>query len=185
MTLKTDQATSETENNDQENKHTELNKTAEDKKTQPVKTNEAERGDVATVTKVKTGEKAEKSIQPAETISSAEILKQLEEEEKVIEEGINAFWKAAGALEKIRDLKLYKREHKTFADYVEKRWKWSESYAYRLIAAKAVYDNILQDKKISEYTDKLPNTHSLYYRLRDLEPNEYKEAFLKLLESDK
>ncbi|WP_067698087.1 hypothetical protein [Nocardia jejuensis] len=46
-----------------------------------------------------------------------------------------AFWTAGRALQIVRDGRLYRSEHGTFDDYVEKRWDMQRSYAHKLIRA--------------------------------------------------
>ncbi|MVU82966.1 hypothetical protein GPX89_37730 [Nocardia sp. ET3-3] len=46
-----------------------------------------------------------------------------------------AFWTAGRALQIVRDGRLYRAEHATFDDYVEKRWDMQRSYAHKLIRA--------------------------------------------------
>ncbi|MEV6070309.1 hypothetical protein AB0L82_27505 [Nocardia sp. NPDC052001] len=46
-----------------------------------------------------------------------------------------AFWVAGRALQIVRDGRLYRAEHATFDDYVEKRWDMQRSYAHKLIRA--------------------------------------------------
>ncbi|MGW4243406.1 hypothetical protein [Nocardia sp. NPDC004722] len=46
-----------------------------------------------------------------------------------------AFWTAGRALQIVRDARLYRAEHATFDEYVEKRWDMQRSYAHKLIRA--------------------------------------------------
>ncbi|AYF72991.1 hypothetical protein D7D52_02905 [Nocardia yunnanensis] len=46
-----------------------------------------------------------------------------------------AFWTAGRALQIVRDGRLYRADHATFDDYVEKRWDMQRSYAHKLIRA--------------------------------------------------
>ncbi|MEV6767529.1 hypothetical protein AB0N05_02750 [Nocardia sp. NPDC051030] len=46
-----------------------------------------------------------------------------------------AFWTAGRALQIVRDARLYRADHATFDDYVEKRWDMQRSYAHKLIRA--------------------------------------------------
>jgi hypothetical protein len=62
--------------------------------------------------------------------SDATKLRQLE---KVVEKGKRAFIEVGNALREIRDSKLYKATHGTFAAYVEERFSFKRAYAYQLI----------------------------------------------------
>ncbi len=46
-----------------------------------------------------------------------------------------AFWTAGRALQIVRDGRLYRADHASFDDYVEKRWDMQRSYAHKLIRA--------------------------------------------------
>ncbi|QLY32515.1 hypothetical protein [Nocardia huaxiensis] len=46
-----------------------------------------------------------------------------------------AFWMAGRALQIVRDGRLYRADHASFDDYVEKRWDMQRSYAHKLIRA--------------------------------------------------
>ncbi|WP_405134694.1 hypothetical protein [Nocardia sp. NBC_01388] len=46
-----------------------------------------------------------------------------------------AFWVAGRALQIVRDGRLYRADHATFDEYVEKRWDMQRSYAHKLIRA--------------------------------------------------
>lgn len=60
--------------------------------------------------------------------------------ERIIGEGYTTFLKVGLALAKVRDAKLYRAEHKTFEAYCEKRWNFSRTHAYRLIASATIAD---------------------------------------------
>lgn len=63
----------------------------------------------------------------------------LTECEERIERGLQTFVEVGTALAMIRDNKLYRAEHPTFADYCEARWQIGRAHAYRMIdAAQAV-----------------------------------------------
>ncbi|MGW4531293.1 hypothetical protein ACWEOI_10115 [Nocardia sp. NPDC004340] len=46
-----------------------------------------------------------------------------------------AFWTAGRALQIVRDGRLYRADHASFDEYVEKRWDMQRSYAHKLIRA--------------------------------------------------
>jgi len=59
--------------------------------------------------------------------------------EKIIAKGRDVFIRVGIALAEIKQAKLYRQTHKTFAEYCEQKWKFGRQYAYEMIrAAKAV-----------------------------------------------
>lgn len=58
--------------------------------------------------------------------------------EQVIAKGLNHFVHVGNALIRIRDLKLYRATHATFAAYCKERWDMAKSQAYRVIEAAQV-----------------------------------------------
>ncbi|MFC9996075.1 hypothetical protein [Nocardia sp. NPDC127526] len=62
-------------------------------------------------------------------------LEQLEVCESSIDALRVAFWTAGRALQIVRDGRLYRADHASFDDYVEKRWDMQRSYAHKLIRA--------------------------------------------------
>lgn len=62
--------------------------------------------------------------------------------EIVISRGIRAFKEVGLALVEVRDSKLYKDEFDTFEDYVRTKWGMARSYAYHLIGAAKVAQNV-------------------------------------------
>jgi hypothetical protein len=69
----------------------------------------------------------------------------LAELEGVIANGMLTFVEVGRALAKIRDLKLYAANHKTFDAYCKSRWGMGRAYAYRQIAAAEVVANWRHD----------------------------------------
>src|SRR5215204_6956553 len=59
----------------------------------------------------------------------------LVELEDTIERGLETFVEVGNALLEIRESKLYRETHKTFAAYVKARWGFTASRARQLIAA--------------------------------------------------
>lgn len=59
----------------------------------------------------------------------------LADAETTIEQGYAGFLKVGLALANIRDQKLYRATHTTFADYCDQRWHLGKTHAYRLIEA--------------------------------------------------
>jgi len=71
--------------------------------------------------------------------------------EQIVKDGKGAFLAVGMALVQIRDDRLYRAEHATFEEYLEKRWDISKSYGYRLIAfAKQVEMSPIGDKPETE-----------------------------------
>lgn len=64
-----------------------------------------------------------------EPISLAES-KRLVELEAVIDQAQDTFLEVSKAAAEIRDRKLYRNNHKTFAEYCSKRFTWAKSYSY-------------------------------------------------------
>lgn len=61
--------------------------------------------------------------------------------ELVIERGLGTFVDVGRALLEIQERRLYRAAgHRTFADYVAKRWDLSSAYAYRQIEASKIVD---------------------------------------------
>lgn len=67
---------------------------------------------------------------------------ELRNAESVIERHVGAFLEVGRALTDIRDKRLYREEHKTFEAYVKAKWDFKKDYAYRLIAASVVMENV-------------------------------------------
>lgn len=83
------------------------------------------------------------SLQPTpdEHLTPAEV-DQLAADEKIIEAGIDAFFKVGIALSRIRDQRTYRATHATFEDYVQQRWFMSKTRAYQLIESGFVADQM-------------------------------------------
>jgi hypothetical protein len=62
--------------------------------------------------------------------------------EKIVAKGLQTFAEVGDALAEIRDRKLYKIEHATFADYCKQKWKMSDRRARQLMDAAAVVFDI-------------------------------------------
>lgn len=59
--------------------------------------------------------------------------------EKIVNSGIRSFISAGLALAVIRDERLFRKSHETFADYCHERWQLDASYAHRLICASKLH----------------------------------------------
>lgn len=62
--------------------------------------------------------------------------------EKIIDRGMATFVEVGQALQAIRDERLYRDTHKTFAAYLKSRWNLSKSRAYQLIDASEAAENV-------------------------------------------
>jgi hypothetical protein len=58
--------------------------------------------------------------------------------ERTISKGLKSFLEVGLALKEIRDNRLYRQRHNTFAEYCAKRWELSRPRAYQLCAASEV-----------------------------------------------
>lgn len=62
--------------------------------------------------------------------------------EATIAQGLKSFIEVGNALQEIRDRKLYRNTHGTFEEYCREQWGLNRSYAYELIDAATVADNV-------------------------------------------
>lgn len=69
---------------------------------------------------------------------SLEERSRLKELEDQVGHGMAAFVEIGNALREIRDSKLYRSDHRTFDDYVQRKWKFSRQRAYQLMDASEV-----------------------------------------------
>ncbi len=86
-----------------------------------------------------------------EALSKSE-RRRLAELESEITEGLSWYERAGKALEEIRDSKLYRESHATFADYVAQKWDVTVRRAYQLMEASTAAENV---KKITHL--EIPN----------------------------
>lgn len=87
---------------------------------------------------------------PASALTDAERTR-LEELEEVVAEGLEQFRQVGDALAEIRDRRLYRVGHATFADYVRKRWNLGQSRAYQLMDAAEVAREIQSSTIVEVY----------------------------------
>lgn len=66
----------------------------------------------------------------------------LEVLEARIKNGLKTFWMVGEALTEIRDKKLYRKEYKTFKEYCDKRWGFTDSRARRLIMSAEIMRDV-------------------------------------------
>lgn len=62
--------------------------------------------------------------------------------EAVIQQGLSSFVEVGKSLAKIRNLKLYRNDYSTFEQYCVERWGMARPYAYQVIAASEVVNNL-------------------------------------------
>jgi hypothetical protein len=94
--------------------------------------------------------------------------------ERIIKAGQQTFVEVGTALMQIRDGRLYRAEFRTFEDYCQKRWGWSQNYGKRLVDASAVVGNLK-----SLPIGRLPTTESQTRPLTVLPPEQQREAWQK------
>ncbi len=81
------------------------------------------------------------------TLTDAEAL-ELSSLESTVERSLKAFWEIGQALRQIRDRRLYRQDFSTFEDYCTNRWEMSRRWAYQLIDAATVYENVRHGAQI-------------------------------------
>ena len=81
------------------------------------------------------------------TLTDAEAL-ELSSLEAKVERSLKAFWEIGQALRQIRDRRLYRQDFSTFEDYCTNRWEMSRRWAYQLIEAATVYENVRHGAQI-------------------------------------
>jgi hypothetical protein len=74
-------------------------------------------------------------------LSPAEV-QTLEHYEQIITQGFKTFVEVGQALMAIRDQHLYRQSYQTFEDYLRQRWDLSRPYAYQLMDASMVVENV-------------------------------------------
>jgi hypothetical protein len=130
-----------------------------------------------------TSQNKESTLVNSDVIHPEDVEQQLQDEEIKIEKGIEAFWVAAAALEKIRTLKLYQGKYNNFSEYLAARWGYSESYVSRLITADQTRTKLLSNNQIKDKADKLPKAYSFYYAMTRYEYSQQLKLLQQLLKS--
>ena len=95
---------------------------------------------------------------------------ELQRLEAVIAKGLETFFEVGCALLDIREKRLYRQSHPTFADYCRGRWNLSASYSHRLIDSVEIV-NDLRKSPIGEFQT-LPQTENVVRPLVNLSPEE-------------
>lgn len=114
-------------------------------------------------------------LQECELIRNAndELAKSREEHSQ---QAWQAFLKVGQALVTIRDKRLYRKSHATFADYCRKKWQYGKSHAYHLIGAAETV------KCLSTMVDALPKNERQIRPLLGLSNEQKTIAWKKAIE---
>jgi hypothetical protein len=104
------------------------------------------------------------ALSPAETDALARC-------ERIIAEGIQTFVEVGRALLVIRDGQLYRQTHATFEAYCRERWDLSRTYAYQLIGASEVVD------EVAAVSDVVPANEAQARPLASLPPEQRLEVW--------
>jgi len=99
--------------------------------------------------------------------------------EAVIERGRKAFLEVGGALMTIQEKRLYRATHTTFDAYCREKWQIGKSYAYDMIAAYGIVENV----RHSGQTDALPENPKQALALRQVPKEEQAEVLQKAVET--
>ncbi len=108
--------------------------------------------------------------------------------EQVIAKGLTHFVEVGNALIRIRDLKLYRATHATFAAYCKERWDMAKSQAYRVIEAAQVVGVLpikSEEVKMSPnggQTLPAPTSERVVRPLTKLEPAQQPAAYTRAVE---
>jgi hypothetical protein len=111
-----------------------------------------------------------------EPISLAES-KDLIRLESIVENGLQSFVVVGEALIEIRDRKLYRVEHATFAEYCKVKWKMSDRRARQLMGASEVVADVSKSGTI------VPKSESQARPLNRLQPGQRAAAWQEAVES--
>lgn len=103
----------------------------------------------------------------------------LAECETDINENLQGAFVLGYRLEQIRDQKLYRATHDTFASYCAKKWDFSKTHANRLIQAYLCEKNLKSIKDVEVY---VPTKESHVRYICDLEPEQQIKVASKVFE---
>jgi hypothetical protein len=101
----------------------------------------------------------------------------LEAYEHTIEAGLQTFIEVGKALLAIRDGKLYRADYATFEEYCQHRWSVSRPYAYQLMDASMVVENV------SAIADIVPTNEAQARPLTRLQPEEQRHAWREVVDT--
>lgn len=108
------------------------------------------------------------------SISESERLVTLE---STIEKGLQTFVEVGNALMEIRDNRLYRFGHNTFEDYCRERWQRERRWAYQLIEAAQVVENVRHG------AHQVPTNERQVRPLTPLSPQQQAEVWPLVVES--
>ena len=112
----------------------------------------------------------------SERLTAVEV-QSLEHYERIIAQGIKTFVEVGHALVIIRDERLYRGSYGTFEDYLRQRWDLSRPYAYQLIDAAGVVENV------SAVADIVPVNEAQARPLTGLAPEQQREVWQQAVET--
>jgi hypothetical protein len=101
----------------------------------------------------------------------------LERCERIIAEGIQTFVEVGRALLLIPDQQLYRRTYATFEAYCRERWDLSRTYAYQLIGASEVVD------EVAAVSDVVPTNEAQARPLASLPPEQRVEVWQEAVDT--
>ncbi len=87
------------------------------------------------------GERQSAAVEVVEPLSATES-EALGYYERAINEAFRSFREMGVALQRIRDLRLYRETHATFEDYCQGRWRIGRNYANKVITAAGIADAV-------------------------------------------
>jgi hypothetical protein len=96
--------------------------------------------------------------------------------ERIIENGLETFREVGEALLQVRDQRLYRSEHNSFATYCRIKWKITSRQANRLIGASEVVENLKRDQLVSVLPVAFPENEAQARPLTALTPPQQIEA---------
>ena len=119
-----------------------------------------------------------KSVELGDILSTDEY-NELQDAERIIEEGYNTFLKVGLALARVRDSRLYRATHATFEAYCESRWAISRTRAYELIGSAGITATLSAIADIP-----LPQNEGQARELRGLDPAVAAEVMKAAVDED-
>lgn len=112
-----------------------------------------------------------------DTELSYEEADELQRCEQIVARGLKTFFEVGVALMRVRDLRLYRVEYRTFEDYCQNRWDMGRQYVNRIIAASQVRENLVP------IGTKFPENEAQARPLTKLrDPEQQREAWRAVLE---
>jgi hypothetical protein len=96
--------------------------------------------------------------------------------EEVLQRNMQSFVEVGAVLKEIRDARLYRASHDTFEAYCQSKWDIKRAYAYRIMAASEVVENL------STMVDKLPTVERQCQPLASLAPEQQQAAWIAAVE---